>query len=56
MPLLLSQKGAHSATIGTALSLIFIGGAAGKFACGVLAERLGVIRTVVLTDDGRFHC
>jgi MFS transporter, FSR family, fosmidomycin resistance protein len=50
MPLLLSEKGAHPALIGTALSLIFAGGAAGKFACGVLAERLGVIRTVVVTE------
>ena len=37
-------------TIGTALSLIFIGGAAGKFACGVLAERMGIIRTVIVTE------
>jgi MFS transporter, FSR family, fosmidomycin resistance protein len=50
MPLLLSQKGASPAHIGTALSLIFVGGAAGKFACGVLAERLGVIRTVIATE------
>ncbi len=50
MPLLLSQKGASPALIGTALSLIFIGGAAGKFACGALAERLGVIRTVIATE------
>lgn len=50
MPLLLSQKGAHPALIGTALSLIFIGGAAGKFACGALADRLGVIRTVIVTE------
>ena len=26
------------------------GGAAGKFACGLLAERVGVIRAVVLTE------
>ena len=30
--------------------LVFAGGAAGKFACGALAERLGVIRTVVVTE------
>ena len=30
--------------------LVFVGGAAGKFACGALAERLGVIRTVVITE------
>ncbi len=50
MPLLLSQKGAAPAMIGTALSLIFAGGAAGKFACGMLAERLGATRTVVVTE------
>lgn len=50
MPLLLFQKGATPAMIGTALSLIFAGGAAGKFACGRLAERLGVMRSVVVTE------
>jgi MFS family permease len=50
LPLLLSQKGAGPTLIGTALSLIFIGGAAGKFACGALAERAGVIRTVIATE------
>jgi MFS transporter, FSR family, fosmidomycin resistance protein len=50
LPLLLSQKGAGPALIGTALSLIFIGGAAGKFACGVLAERAGIIRSVIVTE------
>ncbi len=29
---------------------MFAGGAAGKFACGALAERAGVIRTVVVTE------
>ena len=30
--------------------LVFAGGAAGKLACGALAERLGVIRTVIVTE------
>jgi MFS transporter, FSR family, fosmidomycin resistance protein len=30
--------------------LILIGGMAGKLACGFLAERLGIIRTVVITE------
>jgi MFS family permease len=50
LPLLLSQKGAGTALTGTALSLIFIGGAAGKFACGALAERMGIVRTVIVTE------
>jgi MFS transporter, FSR family, fosmidomycin resistance protein len=33
-----------------ALFILFAGGAAGKLACGALAERLGVIRTVVITE------
>ena len=32
------------------MTLVFAGGAAGKFACGLLAERFGIIRTVVLTE------
>ena len=32
--------------------LILIGGMAGKLACGFLAERLGIVRTVVLTEIG----
>jgi MFS transporter, FSR family, fosmidomycin resistance protein len=50
MPLLLSEKGASAALIGGALSLVFIGGAAGKFACGVVAERIGPISTVIVTE------
>jgi hypothetical protein len=49
-PFALIAKGATVAGIGTALALLFAGGAAGKFACGLLAERVGVIRTVVLTE------
>jgi MFS family permease len=33
-----------------ALALVFAGGATGKFVCGAIAERVGVIRTVVLTE------
>ena len=32
------------------MPLILTGGMAGKFACGVLAERLGVLRTIILTE------
>ncbi|HEY4067969.1 MAG TPA: MFS transporter, partial [Burkholderiaceae bacterium] len=37
---------------GTALALVFIGGAAGKFACGWLGARMGVIGTVLATEGG----
>jgi MFS family permease len=50
LPFLLIAKGSSVRAVGFALMLLFAGGAAGKFACGVLAERLGVIRTVIITE------
>lgn len=50
LPFMLAGKGADTAAIGTALSLVFAGGAAGKFACGALATRIGILRTVVITE------
>ncbi|MBI2554590.1 MAG: MFS transporter [Candidatus Rokubacteria bacterium] len=50
LPFLLIAKGSTVAAVGFALALVFAGGATGKYVCGVLAERLGVIRTVVLTE------
>ncbi len=50
LPFLLRDKGASVATIGLGLALVFLGGAAGKAACGWLGERLGLLRTVVLTE------
>ncbi len=52
LPFLLQAKGASLPTSGLALSLIFIGGAAGKFMCGWLGERLGILRTVLVTEGG----
>ena len=52
LPFLLQNKGASTPTIGTALALVFIGGAAGKFACGWIGARLGVIGTVLATEAG----
>ena len=49
-PFLFIQKGIRVESVGFALSLLFIGGAAGKFMCGALAERIGVIATVVITE------
>jgi FSR family fosmidomycin resistance protein-like MFS transporter len=50
LPFLLKAKGASLPTIGAALSLVFIGGAAGKFVCGWLGARFGVIGTVLATE------
>lgn len=49
-PFLFIQKGIRAESVGFALSLLFIGGAIGKFLCGVLAERIGIIATVVITE------
>jgi MFS family permease len=50
LPFVLVAKGLSVAGVGGALALVFAGGAMGKFVCGVVAERLGIIRTVVLTE------
>lgn len=50
LPFLLLDKGADMELTGLAFGLLLGGGAAGKFLCGLLAERLGVIRTVILTE------
>lgn len=50
LPFLLVAKGAEVETIGIALALVFAGGAAGKLLCGLVAERLGIIRTVIVTE------
>ena len=50
LPFLLQAKGADLPTIGLALSLLFAGGAAGKLVMGWLGARLGVVRSVVLTE------
>jgi MFS family permease len=50
LPFLLSGKGAEQSLIGVGLALVFMGGAAGKLACGWFAERIGIIGTVVATE------
>jgi MFS family permease len=50
LPFLLLAKGGTVETVGLALGLTFTGGAVGKFVCGAAAERLGIIRTVILTE------
>ena len=44
------EKGLPVEHVGYGIMVIFAGGAAGKFACGFLAERLGTIRTIVVTE------
>ena len=50
LPFLLLKKGISETQVGFALTLLFAGGAAGKFACGLLAEWFGVIPMVVGTE------
>ena len=52
LPFVLKEQGASLSTIGQALALVFIGGAAGKFTCGWLGARFGVLATVLLTEAG----
>jgi MFS family permease len=50
LPFLLLAKGLTLAGLGLALAVLFAGGAAGKFVCGLVAERVGIVRTVILTE------
>jgi FSR family fosmidomycin resistance protein-like MFS transporter len=52
LPFLMKTKGASLTTVGFALSLVFIGGAFGKAACGWLGTRLGLLATVLTTEIG----
>ncbi len=56
LPFVLKAKGASLPTVGIALALVFLGGAAGKFTCGWLGARVGVIRTVLVTEGGTAAC
>ncbi len=50
LPFLLINKGMQMESIGLALSLLFIGGALGKFVCGILAEKIGIIPSITITE------
>ncbi|MBE0625172.1 MAG: MFS transporter [Burkholderiales bacterium] len=50
LPFVLIAKGASVTQTGFALSLTFAGGAAGKFLCGLIAARAGILRTTILTE------
>jgi MFS family permease len=51
LPFLLKNKGAGTAGIGLALSLLFVGGAFGKLFCGYLGVRIGMMKTVWATES-----
>ncbi len=56
LPFLLKAKGASTPMVGLALALVFLGGAAGKFTCGWLGARVGVLWTVLVTEGGTAAC
>jgi MFS family permease len=56
LPFLLKAKGAALTTVGFALALVFMGGAAGKFTCGWLGSRIGMLWTVIATEGGTAVC
>ena len=47
---LLIAKGVPDGWAALSVPLVLIGGMAGKYFCGVLAEKFGVIRTIVITE------
>ncbi|MGC5700447.1 MFS transporter [Pseudomonas sp. NFXW11] len=51
LPFLLKTKGAGTAGIGLALTLLFVGGAFGKLFCGYLGARIGMMKTVWITES-----
>ena len=50
LPFVLTAKGASLPTLGLALTLVFLGGAAGKLVCAWIGARIGTIATVWLTE------
>ena len=50
IPFLLMEKGITEASASLLLTVIFAGGAAGKLGCGLLADRLGTTRMIVVTE------
>lgn len=50
LPFLIHGQGGDMPTVGLALAELFIGGAFGKATCGWLAERLGVVGSVMATE------
>ena len=47
---LLIAKGLPEGWAAAAVPLVLVGGMAGKLACGLLAERLGIVRMIVVTE------
>ncbi|NBB09304.1 MFS transporter [Pseudomonas sp. SLFW] len=50
LPFIIKSSGGSLAQTGVGLTLVFIGGAVGKFCCGWMADSLGSTRAIMLTE------
>jgi MFS transporter, FSR family, fosmidomycin resistance protein len=50
IPFVLADKGFNAATISALFGVIFAAGAAGKFACGWLSDRWGMLTVIIVTE------
>ncbi len=50
LPFFIQGRGGGLPMVGIALALLYIGGAFGKATCGWLGERLGVVKSVMVTE------
>jgi MFS family permease len=50
VPFLLVEKGVSEASASLLLTVIFAGGAAGKLGCGLLSDKLGTTRMIIITE------
>jgi MFS family permease len=50
LPFLLTDKGLDPAAVSFLITLVFAAGAAGKFGCGLMADRWGTVGVIVVTE------
>ncbi|MCL4535267.1 MAG: MFS transporter [Bacteroidetes bacterium] len=50
LPFLLVAKGLDTPAIGSLFAIVFVAGAVGKFGCGPLGDRFGMVGVVVVTE------
>ncbi|WP_296257761.1 MULTISPECIES: MFS transporter [unclassified Pseudomonas] len=50
LPFIIKGNGGSLPQAGLALTLVFIGGAVGKFVCGWMSEHFGTLNTIVVTE------
>lgn len=50
LPFIIKSNGGSLPQAGLALTLVFIGGAVGKFVCGWMSDTLGTVNTILVTE------